>query len=196
MNNVFVINLHKRKDRLELFRQQAQKHGIAFHVFSAVYLGEGKTNGINGATKSHLAIAKMSRDRELDMVTVFEDDAQFTDDYEQTILNNDLIIDKITDIDMLYFGASYTERFLWQKDGIVRSAGANCLHAYNLYSRFYDKFIATLEAALKNSIPCDTAISAIHKDNNVYGYFPSIVKQRPSYSDIEGRDVDYTNTIK
>lgn len=65
----FVVNLERRKDRLESIKQEMEYIGWDYEYFPAV-----DTNDHVGCTKSHLEIIKIAKERNYEKVLVVEDD--------------------------------------------------------------------------------------------------------------------------
>lgn len=68
----FVVNLERRKDRLESITKEMNYIGWDYEYFSAV-----DTNSHVGCTKSHLEIIKIAKDRNYEKVLIVEDDCTF-----------------------------------------------------------------------------------------------------------------------
>lgn len=65
----FVVNLERRKDRLESIKKEMEYIGWDYEYFPAV-----DTNSHVGCTKSHLEIIKLAKERNYEKVLVVEDD--------------------------------------------------------------------------------------------------------------------------
>ena len=65
----FVVNLERRKDRLESIKKEMDYIGWQYEYFQAV-----DTNSHVGCTKSHLEIIKLAKERNYEKVLVVEDD--------------------------------------------------------------------------------------------------------------------------
>ena len=74
INNVpkFIINLERRKDRLEKITKELNYMGWEYEVFKAV-----DTNDHRGCSLSHSEIIKLSKERGYDDVLIIEDDCTF-----------------------------------------------------------------------------------------------------------------------
>ena len=68
----FVVNLERRKDRLESIVKEMNYIGWDYEYFPAV-----DTNSHVGCTKSHLEIIKLAKERGYEKVLVVEDDCTF-----------------------------------------------------------------------------------------------------------------------
>lgn len=68
----FVVNLERRKDRLESIKKEMEYIGWDYEYFPAV-----DTNSHVGCTRSHLEIIKLAKERNYEKVLVVEDDCTF-----------------------------------------------------------------------------------------------------------------------
>lgn len=68
----FVLNLEKRKDRLEKITKELSYMGWDYEIFKAI-----ETNDNQGCSLSHSEIIKLSKERGYDEVLVIEDDCTF-----------------------------------------------------------------------------------------------------------------------
>lgn len=97
---IYCINLKNRPDKWSNAEKEFEKIGIKGKVvrFDAI---EVKENGHIGCMLSHRAIIKMSQEKKLKNVLVFEDDIVFTGTMED--LNDFLGFSNKNNWDLLYF---------------------------------------------------------------------------------------------
>jgi hypothetical protein len=91
----FVINLERRKDRLESITKEMNWIGWDFEVFKAI-----DTNSYMGITLSHIEIFKICEERGYDRVMIIEDDSIFMPSAKETM---DKIDEFIFDFDLINF---------------------------------------------------------------------------------------------
>jgi GR25 family glycosyltransferase involved in LPS biosynthesis len=77
----FVINLEKRKDRLETIQKEMDYIGWDYELFNAIDL-----NNYIGCSLSHISILKMAKERDYESVMVIEDDSTFLP-YTKDLIN-------------------------------------------------------------------------------------------------------------
>lgn len=106
----YVINLESRKDRLEKFNKQVKELNIPYQRFNAFQDSNGLitkflNKGQNGCLASHVRIIEQSLNQKTPKhLCIFEDDAQFCDDfmlrfnYLSAVINN-------YDWDIIYLSA-------------------------------------------------------------------------------------------
>jgi GR25 family glycosyltransferase involved in LPS biosynthesis len=121
----YVINLEKRKDRLD---------NIKIHFKWKRFAAFPATPGYVGCLKSHQMVLKEAFELNLDKVIIFEDDVELCEDFELKFTE---IMSKLPDDwDLLYLGG-------WNK-GVIKEycAGLNiaeivvCMHAYIVRKKF------------------------------------------------------------
>ena len=66
-------------------------------------------------------------------------------------------------------------------------------HSYLLTHDIYDLLILNIE---KSHLQIDVCYTNFQKNENIYGIFPALVTQTPSYSDIQNKFTDYSVSIK
>lgn len=97
----FLINLERRKDRLEHAQAEFDYMGWEFDRFNAVDTGDFK-----GCARSHMQIAQQAIDEDLDYYLVFEDDVFFMP-YTKKIINEYIELLSEKDWDMFHFGPAF-----------------------------------------------------------------------------------------
>ena len=194
----YVINMKTRPDRLAGFRREAERAGIEYEVFEAItpddvpipstfILPAGSyCNGL-----SHKAIWQKLLDSDDEAVLIFEDDAVWTG---QDFTLPDIIHD--TKVDMLFLGGNHTEfgaiPGTHVEGNLYRCGHTLTGHAYIIF-REAAKFLIDNHDFTHTAI--DAGWRALHDQGHSYYLWPSVWVQRPGYSDIWRRNVDYRNCI-
>lgn len=186
---VRVINLKERTDKRQYIKEQLDRRGIPFEFFTA---DKHPTSPKRGCLESHLTVIKdVIAEGTHDMVTICEDDAKFIGGISS--------LKKIPeDWDMLYFGGTVF-RILEKKCPGWTQVQTWTTHAYmiNLKNRNLVNDILAME---NYDGEIDRYyIEHIHPKYNCYMADPMICIQKEGYSDIEGKEVDYsfmTQTLK
>lgn len=196
----YVINMRTRPDRLAAFRIEAERAGITeYTVFDAITPHHVKvpksfilTAGSYCNGLSHRALWQELVAGTDEYAMIFEDDAVWTGREL-----NDADILGIHRIDMLFLGGNHTEfgaipgtHF---EGDIFRCAHTLTGHAYMIHRDTAQLLLSTHDFE-KTAI--DAGWKMIHDLGHSYYVSPSIWVQRPGYSDIWRRDVDYSNCIR
>ena len=191
LNDIFdrivVINLDSRPDRLESFDAQAKMHGIEYTRFPAVTTDSTKRGARTKACReSHRKVIKSALDEEVKRLFVFEDDAQFVEDFNERLEN---LYNKLPeDWDMFYLGAWHFHCNQY-KPGLVKMSESYSAHAYGINTKYME---GAVKASLLN-LPIDTALASRHPHIQAYCAKPALVGQAPGFSDIEQEYRDVTD---
>lgn len=217
MNNIdkiYIINLKHRTDRWEKCLEQLNKYNITnYERFDAICpdLNDiDKSQYINFNTKtdknyvmcalgcklSHYNVIKNAKKQSYNQILVLEDDFllcdNFIDKYNEII---NIIENENIDLNMLYLGFSnyfknaYTDTSI---TNIKKMKNAMTTHAYILHNSFYNNVLNEIE---NSSYEIDVCYSYLQK-NDIYGIYPCLISQQPSFSDILNRNVNYSEFIK
>jgi GR25 family glycosyltransferase involved in LPS biosynthesis len=216
-DKIFVINLERRPDRLEEFRQKADKIGFDFEVFSAVdgkkidedFVYNGKQIKITpnqfyfggfdnyaksqlGCLISHLGVLKLAKERGYKRFLVLEDDCDFTEDFVTKFSKFCEEFDR--EWDMFYFSGSMPETSeSWST--YRRLISCHTTHSYAVNSRCLDYLIEFTESNI-NTMPIDSNYTQIQSKLECYIAFPFLTYQAEGFSDIQNIVVDYDSIKK
>ena len=102
-DEIYCINLERRKDRWEQCESEFDKVGILDRVikFNAF---DNKKNPKRGCYDSHLSVIKLAYERKLNNVLIFEDDVAFLKRYNDKKLTKAIENLKKTDWEFFYLG--------------------------------------------------------------------------------------------
>jgi hypothetical protein len=208
---VVYLNLDERLDRKERCETILNNIGITpYYRFPAI-----KDNiGIRGCTLSHYHIIKYAKENNYKNILIFEDDFAILDTstFKSNLLATLQQIEKNNlSPHMLYLGGNLESRNNQKIDNnLYRVKGVKATHSYIVYNTMYD---AILEG-LNNIDFADPTLWGIpgqprpphrmHIDvyyardlhpntsYNIFGCYPCLTSQLPSYSDVEKKVVDYS----
>lgn len=188
----FYINLDSRSDRKEQFEQECKKMNLKVERFPAIKHEKGSI----GCGESHLIVLKNARDLKLELVTIFEDDFQFLinrKEYDEILSN----LPSDYDVVMLSYNMIHCEPFNEMFGKVIE---VQTTSGYIVHSRFYDKLISNWEYALSllkenphtyAQYELDQYWKKLQPSSNWYYSLKRVGFQRPSFSDLERRNVDY-----
>jgi GR25 family glycosyltransferase involved in LPS biosynthesis len=198
-DRIYVINLDRRPDRFKSFQKEIDKYGIKnVERFSAI---DGSTiSPINnklligeiGILQSHLEIIKKCREDGLNNVLIMEDDVYFSDE----ILKLDEYMESVPrDWEFLYFGGNhfYGKQPELINDKIIKLNYTVALQCVAINSSVF-KVIESILPEMQKQV--DTYYADLQNTFNSYGVYPNIAKQVAGLSDIQNKNVDYTNFFK
>ena len=190
-DKIFLLNLDRRKDRLEKCITILESHNIEYERFSAI---DGSKidgdmgpllKGEIGCRTSHLNIIKKAKKEKLNSILILEDDFEMCDNFIESFEST--IKQLPVDWEWLYFGGSHFEEPTIMSGNIYKVNKTYTTHAYAIKKEIYDKLIETLEV----SEPADVRLSLLQKELNVYVTIPHLITQRDGYSDIQNNNVSY-----
>jgi hypothetical protein len=194
-DKTYVINLDRRKDRYESFEKEMSKYAIKnIERFSAID-GNNLTNNTNllpgevGILLSHLEIIRKCKSDNLKNVLILEDDVYFSDE----ILKLEEYISSVpNDWDFIYFGGNhvYGAPPLQINEKVVKLNYTVALQCVAINSTVFDVIEVILP---KMQRQVDAYYAELHNTFNAYGFYPNMAKQIAGFSDIQNRNVDYSN---
>lgn len=192
---IFCINLPKRVDRRVQSEAEFEKHGIInIEWFDAIdgdelnIISPTLLQGEIGALYSHIGCIKIAKRLGLESILIFEDDVIFDEDIEY--LFPKVYKELPYDWDLFYLGSTdiYGQPVQKVSRFINKLNWSVALHAYAVKNTMFDKIIETSKPHYKQ---IDGIIADMQNYCNAYGCNPKLAFQRPSFSDIQNRFVDY-----
>jgi GR25 family glycosyltransferase involved in LPS biosynthesis len=197
LDNIYYINLDERTDRKEKIEKEFAKMGWKYTRMSAI-----KTqHGIVGCGMSHLKLIKMAKDKNLDYICVFEDDAYFTNPSKLKELI-EYAFSKNLEYDVLLLAGNVKEDYRID-EYVYKTTAVFCGTAYVVRKHYYDKLINNISEGLKilvkdpnkREYSWDAYWINLQKTDNWLILKPRTVTQRPDHSDIEDKFVNYSSLM-
>jgi hypothetical protein len=202
-DHTLFINLDSRVDRLILVKAELQKWGIqAPERFNAIKTA----NGAVGCTMSHIKCLEMAKQRNYPHVFICEDDIHCIDiprlstqldEFYKTNGNANTW-------DVLIIGGNNAPPFRDLTNGVIQVYNCQTTTGYIVRQHYYDKLIANFREGIKHlmknpenhrEFAIDMYWKRLQKEDRWLMLLPLTVTQRPSYSNVEGRDVDYSYAL-
>jgi GR25 family glycosyltransferase involved in LPS biosynthesis len=193
-DEIYVINLDRRKDRLEHAMLEFEKVGIADRVqrYSAIEHKDGRI----GLIKSNLDILKKAKERKLKNVLIFEDDFEFLIDNPLEVLQKSIDQSKGIDWHLFYLGANTHQKLIKFKPNLIILKAAFASHSIAYSKLAYDSFIDkydTLKEIRQHGDIMDVFLAQNYQEKGVCLMVnPMMTTQINSFSDIEHTFVDYS----
>ncbi len=198
---IIYINLEERRDRIQEIKGELAKLGMSGTRFPAVK----KSPGSLGCGLSHVGVLELAIKRGLKQVLVLEDDAVIVDlDRLKRVLEQASKMD----FDVLSLSHnSLTTRV--RKDGaqppegLVRAEEMQTTAAYLVRGHYMPKLLQTFRKSVqglrkegnKSKFAIDIFWKKLQKSDRWLCTNPSVIYQRPGYSDIAQRHHDYTKQL-
>lgn len=197
INNIakkcYLINLDRRHDRYVSVKKQLSSNNIQFEKFAAVDGNKinndtNLTNGAHGILLSHIQLLNQCKQEMFDCVAIFEDDIEFCDGFQEKF---DKLYPLIPDDwQMIYLGANKHADSIVKDygNGIIKIRNSYAIHAIILKK---DVIIKALEIVVDKQTPVDVYYAHLQDYYPTYSFNPGLCIQKPDWSDIENKFVDY-----
>ena len=191
ITNVLFINLDSRTDRRTHFELQFSEIGLHPQRFAAIQNADGAI----GCTMSHIACMEMASQNKWDHVLVCEDDA--------TIINPAQLVDQVNHFfhrfndswDVLLLAGNNYQPFRQESPEAVRVANCQTTTAYLVRRSYFETLLANFKEGLSKLKAIDQYWKLLQRTDRWYLIVPISVIQRPDYSDISNRRVDYSDVM-
>jgi len=215
IEKIYIINLKNRIVRWEESLIQLKKFNIEnYERFNAICpdlkkidpiqyknnnlkINEKYIIGALGCKLSHIEIIKEAKEKNYKQIMILEDDFLFCKNFIEKYnkISKDIANEKIN-IDLLYLGFSIVRKDPFtctSINNLKKVTNVHTTHAYIINYNFYDTILKELENCY---CEIDVCYANCQKKYNIYGIYPSLISQRPSFSDIIQKNTDYSNVIK
>jgi hypothetical protein len=192
VEHVVYINLDHRTDRRAGIEAVLEPYFPPEKVtrFSAIK----RENGAWGATESHIAALKMAKEKGWKNVLVLEDDARWTDTFDEGLETLTRLAQ--SEYDAIVLGGHNTR---WHEDSLrlIRTFGAE---ATLINSKYYDTLLgnytdsyALLQQSNRSWVHgLDVCINTLFAKDAWFVVVPGLMKQEEGYSDIRKEVLRYT----
>ncbi len=209
---VFLINLDERQDRLNESIQEFKKYELQLNIFrfpAIKYNIRHPMVGRAGCFASHRAVIQHAKNNNFKNILVFEDDFMFLENPLETLSKCVDFLSK-NHWDLFYLGQTTTSEVIGKPlglaaDGILRLKGGLATHAIAYNNTIYDTLLNELP-------PNEEIINWLMVNESMDGWLmrniqpkdeykcyttdPMLCVQRPSYSNIDNKFVDYSANLK
>lgn len=207
MLRVYAINLDHRGDRWQALQANAQAHGLAPRAIRRWSAVADPDFGALGCAKSHVAaLAHFLTADDAPYALILEDDFEFLRPFGDLLQSVNALNAQRLDWDVLLLMGTAVLALPPQPGGVARVLESQSAAAY-LFSR---RYAAQLLGCLAEGLPhmealrasparalaahrhaVDQAWKALQRRDRWYIFSPAFGRQRPGFSDIERREVDY-----
>lgn len=190
VDKVVYINLAKRLDRNEHMKRVVTTFGDKVVRFEAIEASPGCI----GCSLSHIEVLKLAIQENWKSILILEDDAEwnnFEKGYEQLkMLTN-------SPYDVIVLGGSCIHRTS------NKLLSCQCTVGYLVHNHYYNTLLENYkngveylkQTGLDRSYALDQYWKLLQHKDNWFIIVPCLIYQRPDYSDIENRFVDYRNAF-
>jgi hypothetical protein len=197
---ILYINLDERHDRLKHVQNEMDKLGVIGERVSAIKMPDGAV----GCTMSHIKCLELAKSRGWPHVFICEDDILF--------LNPDVLKENLLkfsgnrelDWDVVIIGGNNSPPYQRIAEYCIRVFNNQTTTGYIVKSHYYDSLIANFRESAKYLLrepskrklyALDIYWKRLQTGGKWYMITPPTVVQADSYSDIEGRRVNYSGLM-
>lgn len=189
IDQVMVINLDKREDRLAQITQELTLLNVPAEKITRIAASE-EENGKLGRSYSHLRALQLARKEGWNNYLLLEDDAVLLKQEKHTRVLNSLLgtLPRLPWEVILLGGEIKRGAELKSLNGLIHAGDCNKVCAYLVNSRYY----ATLEQQMRQdpSDELEARWQALLREGKWLACYPSISYQHSGYSDIEKQETD------
>lgn len=206
ISHAFYINLDKRTDRKEHIEQELQKLGISAKRFPAKYIPK---NGAVGCTLSHLTLINKAIQENYDHLLVLEDDIQFLEPELFKSQINTFLQTHQNNWDMILLAGNlpvnpFIRSFESVDSTCIQVFYCQTTTGYIVNKHYFQTLKQNISEGLELLIRYPSSkllycidrywfkLQAVHK---WYLIIPLTITQRPDYSDIENKVVNYNKML-
>ena len=194
------INLEHRRDRKEHVEKQMASINIPVERFNAIRL----KNGAIGCSMSHVKCLETAKKMKLPHILICEDDIAFTNPY--LFKENLAKFEENEEInwDLLIIGGNNVPPFQQVTEYCARVFYCQTTTGYVVKKHYYDTLLQNFKESAKmlmmnpanhSTYALDMYWKRLQRQDFWYMITPATVIQYESYSDIEGRVVNYENAM-
>lgn len=193
IENVVYINLENRTDRRQQVETELLKVFPSEKIvrFNAIKHERG---GI-GCSMSHIGALEMAIENKWKNVLIVEDDLQWNDFEKGCDILSSLVKKRYDAIVLSGHEVSYNKQTYKLFNCCARTAYLVQNHYYETLLNNFKEGLARLQTNLMSQYRGDRYWNRIQVRDNWYIVIPAVCIQRPSFSDIENRIVDYSKRI-
>ena len=199
IKNVLYINLEARTDRKEQVEQQLNTIGLKGERFNAIRL----TNGAIGCSMSHLKCLEIAKERGWDHVLIVEDDIQFLDP-SLFVKQFNSFLNNAREYDVVLLAGNNVPPYQTIDDTCVKVSSCQTTTGYMVQRHYFDTLINNIKTGINmlmrnperpNLYAIDQYWFELQRKHNWFLIIPLTVTQRPGYSDIEKRQINYNHLM-
>tara|TARA_R110002096_G_scaffold82501_1_gene192008 strand:+ start:234 stop:875 length:642 start_codon:yes stop_codon:yes gene_type:complete len=194
IDKVYLINLATRPDRLQRVKERLECLDIKYERLEAI---DGKTiephhhlkPGEVGCNMSHVSALRDAKRNNYGSILILEDDVVFKEDILERF--NEGYKRVPDDWEIIFLGGDHIRPPTKISEHIVKCNFTFNTHAYIIRDVAYEKLLAK---AKRMSAQIDTVYARMQILGKVkaYGFYPWLANQEDGYSDVQDRDINYT----
>lgn len=210
-DKIYYLNLDSREDRKNRIQEHFNKFKVKAERIPGTIIKPEEVSECNkgmvlddynlglaparlGCATTQLKAIQAAKDAGAKNVLIFEDDAFIFEEHIEALKEALKELEYLPKWDMLFLGANVLAPIYQISPHVGKLTGAYCAHAYAVNSHFYDKILNFRFDVFKayDEYLFNEMRNPIY---NIYTVLPIIATQYESYSNIEGKDVNYRDVL-
>jgi GR25 family glycosyltransferase involved in LPS biosynthesis len=210
-DKIYYLNLDSREDRKNRIEDHFTKFKITAERIPGTIVTPEQVTRYNegmildeynlglapariGCAATQLKAVQAAKDANAKNVLIFEDDAFIFEEHIEALKEALKELEYLPKWDMLFLGANVLAPIHQIAPHVGKMTGAYCAHAYVINAHFFDKI---LEYKFEQFKAYDEYLfNEMRNPNyNIYAVLPIVATQYESYSNIEGKDVNYRDVL-
>jgi GR25 family glycosyltransferase involved in LPS biosynthesis len=210
-DKIYYLNLDSREDRKNRIEDHFNKFKITAERIPGTIVTPEQVTRYNegmildeynlglapariGCAATQLKAVQAAKDANAKNVLIFEDDAFIFEEHIEALKEALKELEYLPKWDMLFLGANVLAPIHQIAPHVGKMTGAYCAHAYVINAHFFDKI---LEYKFEQFKAYDEYLfNEMRNPNyNIYAVLPIVATQYESYSNIEGKDVNYRDVL-
>jgi GR25 family glycosyltransferase involved in LPS biosynthesis len=210
-DKIYYLNLDSREDRKNRIEDHFNKFKIKAERIPGTIVTPEQVTRYNegmvldeynlglapariGCAATQLKAVQAAKDANAKNVLIFEDDAFIFEEHIEALKEALKELEYLPKWDMLFLGANVLAPIHQIAPHVGKLTGAYCAHAYVVNAHFFDKI---LEYKFEQFKAYDEYLfNEMRNPNyNIYAILPIVATQYESYSNIEGKDVNYRDVL-
>jgi glycosyl transferase family 25 len=195
IKNIYYINLEFRLDRKIFIEKQMENLGLNARRFNAIKHNIGSI----GCSLSHLQLLKFAKEQNYEHILILEDDIHFLKP-ELFISNINNFLKNHKNFDVLLIAGNNVGNYTIIDKNCVKIQACQTTTGYLVKNHYFDKLINNFENGVNNLIKnpslekfysIDQYWKSLQLIDKWYLLTPLCVSQKPNYSDIEKKIMNY-----
>jgi GR25 family glycosyltransferase involved in LPS biosynthesis len=194
-DEIYVLNLAKRTDRLLQITEDFEKYNIPFTRIDAI---EDREQGARGLRDSVRNIFNSSLEKNHEHILLFEDDAKIIEDlfwFHDTM--NKVVTQLPQDYIMCFLGGQASHRFShFHSPNLLPVTNYFATHSVAYSNKGMKEILATLNFHTDQGYPIDNFyVREVQNRGGCYTAHPLLCSQYPGHSDIGHNFIDWSPFI-
>jgi GR25 family glycosyltransferase involved in LPS biosynthesis len=191
IDHFYYINLASRKDREQEFKTECKTIGIPPEKLIKIDASVDKLSPFQACTRSHIRALQKSLASNDRWCIIFEDDFKLNMKIDKAKYLISKFFQDFPGANVLMLEINPLVIHRTHSTGIYQVEKGLAMAGYMVRGEYIPKMLRCLQESYRTRQPFDVGIFKLQAKDHWYALQPAMGIQRPSYSDIERRNVNY-----